>query len=242
MGKIQRLDKILSNSGYGTRKEVKQLVRQGKVTVNGVTAVDSAMHVDPETSIINIEGERLDYREFIYLMMNKPAGVISATFDNKLKTVIDLLPDKYKIFDPFPVGRLDRDTEGLLIITNDGELAHKLLSPKKRVPKTYYAIIDGMVTEKDVRHFSEGVILDDGYKTLPAQLKIIRQGDNSETEIVIYEGKFHQIKRMFEAVGKKVKFLMRISMGNIELDENLQTGEFRELNQEEINMLYQYVK
>ena len=204
MGNFQRLDKILSNSGYGTRKEVKQLVRQCKVTVNGIIAVDSAMHVNPETSVIDVGGERLYYREFIYIMMNKPAGVISATFDDKLKTVIDLLPDKYKTFNPFPVGRLDMDTEGLLIITNDGELAHMLLSPKKRVPKTYYALIDGMATEKDVSDFNEGIILDDGYKTLPAQLKILKQGDISEVEIQIFEGKFHQIKRMFEAVGKRV--------------------------------------
>ncbi|NMB95120.1 MAG: rRNA pseudouridine synthase [Clostridiaceae bacterium] len=242
MGNFQRLDKILSNSGYGTRKEVKQLVRQCKVTVNGIIAVDSAMHVNPETSVIDVGGERLYYREFIYIMMNKPAGVISATFDDKLKTVIDLLPDKYKTFNPFPVGRLDMDTEGLLIITNDGELAHMLLSPKKRVPKTYYALIDGMATEKDVSDFNEGIILDDGYKTLPAQLKILKQGDISEVEIQIFEGKFHQIKRMFEAVGKRVRYLRRISMGNIELDGNLKTGEFRELNKEEINMLYKDVR
>jgi 16S rRNA pseudouridine516 synthase len=242
MGKIQRLDKILANFGYGTRKEVKQLVKQGKIVIDGVTAVDSAMHIDPETSVIEVGGERLNYREFIYIMMNKPAGVISATYDNKLKTVIDLLTDEYKIFNPFPVGRLDIDTEGLLIITNDGELAHMLLSPKKKVPKIYYAIIDGLVTEKDISSFNEGVVLDDGYKTLPAQLKVLKQGDISEIEIEIYEGKFHQIKRMFEAVGKKVKYLRRLSMGNIKLDENLKAGEFRELIQEEIDMLYEYVR
>jgi len=242
MGKVQRLDKILANLGYGTRKEVKKLVKQGNVVVDGVTAVDSGMHVDPESSIIEVDGERVYYREFIYIMMNKPAGVISATFDNRFETVIDLLPDEYKIFDPFPVGRLDIDTEGLLIITNDGELAHMLLSPKNKVPKTYYAVIDGIVTEKDVRSFNEGVVLDDGYKTLPAQLKILKQDIISEVEIEIYEGKFHQIKRMFEAVGKKVKYLKRISMGDVKLDEDLKSGEFRELNQEELDMLYKYVK
>jgi len=174
--------------------------------------------------------------------MNKPAGVISATLDNRYETVIDLLPDEYKTFNLFPVGRLDIDTEGLLIITNDGELAHMLLSPKNQVPKIYYAIVDGVVTEKDVMAFNEGVILDDGYKTLPAKLKILKQGNRSEVEIEIYEGKFHQIKRMFDAVGKKVKYLRRISIANVKLDENLKSGEFRELNQEELDMLYEYVK
>ncbi|HHV96114.1 MAG TPA: rRNA pseudouridine synthase [Clostridiaceae bacterium] len=242
MGKKQRLDKVLANLGYGTRKEVKKLVKQGKIVVDGIKAVDSGMHIDPETSVIEVDGERLYYREFIYIMMNKPAGVISATLDNRYETVIDLLPDEYKTFNLFPVGRLDIDTEGLLIITNDGELAHMLLSPKNQVPKIYYAIVDGVVTEKDVMAFNEGVILDDGYKTLPAKLKILKQGNRSEVEIEIYEGKFHQIKRMFDAVGKKVKYLRRISIANVKLDENLKSGEFRELNQEELDMLYEYVK
>lgn len=236
MAGTQRLDKILSNFGYGTRREVKQLVKQGMVKVDDIPAVDSAMHVNPETSAIEVNGKKLNYREFIYIMMNKPAGVISATFDNKLKTVVDLLPDEYKVFNPFPVGRLDIDTEGLLILTNDGPLAHMLLSPKKSVPKTYYALVDGRVTEEDIKAFNNGVVLDDGYKTLPAQLKILKQGEqgaHSEIEVIIYEGKFHQVKRMFETVGKKVKYLRRMAMGSLVLDENLETGQFRELTEEE---------
>ena len=237
MRDTKRLDKILANFGFGTRKEVKQLIKQGKVVVDGIPATDSAMHINPEISTIEIAGEKLNYREFIYIMMNKPVGVISATFDNKLKTVIDLLPDYYKVFNPFPVGRLDIDTEGLLVLTNDGVLAHMLLSPKKSVPKTYYALIEGIVTEEDIKSFDKGVILDDGYKTLPAQLKILKQGECSEIEVVIYEGKFHQVKRMFEAVGKKVKYLRRIKMSDVELDEKLKMGEFRELTQDELHIL-----
>ena len=221
MRRTKRLDKILSNLGYGTRKEIKQLVRDGAVKVDGKEVNDSGLHVDPNQSVIEINGEVLNYREFIYVMMNKPAGVISATYDSRLKTVVDILPDEFRHFDLFPAGRLDIDTEGLLLMTNDGQLAHELLSPKKHVPKKYYALIAGNVTEEDKRKFSEGVVLDDGYKTLPADMTILRSGERSEVELVICEGKFHQVKRMFEAVGKKVKYLRRIEMGGLKLDESL---------------------
>lgn len=237
MRETERLDKILSNFGYGTRKEVKQLVKSGVIKVNGITAKDSGMHVDPVNDVIEIGDEVLCYRKYIYLMMNKPEGVISATYDNRLRTVVDILPDEYKCFDLFPVGRLDIDTEGLIIMTNDGQLAHELLSPKKHVPKRYYALVAGTVTDQDAAIFKEGVVLDDGYKTLPAHLDIIVSGDRSEIELVIYEGKFHQVKRMFEAVGKKVKYLRRIAMGSLELDESLQPGECRELTEDEVNLL-----
>jgi len=177
------------------------------------------MQVNPKESVIEVAGEILKYREYIYIMMNKPQGVISATYDNRHRTVIDILPDEYKFFNLFPVGRLDIDTEGLLLLTNDGQLAHELLSPRKHVPKKYYALIDGIVTTKDVDVFREGVVLDDGYKTLPSELFILKSDPYSEVEIVIYEGKFHQVKRMFEAVGKKVKYLRRIGMGKLKLDE-----------------------
>ncbi len=237
MGTTQRLDKILSNSGYGTRKEAGQLIRSGNVTVDGVTVKDRGMHVDPESSVIEVCGERLKYRKFIYLMMNKPQGVISATTDNRHETAVDILPDEYRGFNLFPAGRLDIDTEGLLLMTNDGQLAHDLLSPKRNVPKTYYALVRGVVTREDVERFREGVTLDDGYRTLPAELEIIRQGSDSEVELTIYEGKFHQVKRMFEAVGKKVKYLKRLRIGNLVLDENLEPGECRELTMEELDML-----
>jgi 16S rRNA pseudouridine516 synthase len=233
----QRVDKVLSNLGIGTRKEIKRLVKDGAVKVDGVVVTDSGMHINPKDSLIEVSGELLKYREFIYLMLNKPQGVISATYDARLKTVIDILPDEYKSFGLFPVGRLDIDTEGLLVLTNNGQLAHELLSPKKHVPKRYYAVIEGVVDEKEQEAFGKGVILDDGYKTLPAELFIIKSANFSEVELVIYEGKFHQVKRMFESVGKKVKYLKRIEMGRLRLDEALELGECRELTNGEVSLL-----
>jgi len=191
MRSTQRLDKILSNFGFGTRKEIKKAIKDGRVTVNGKTATDGSVHVDPETSVIEIDGTVLNYRKFMYLMMNKPAGVISATFDARMKTVLDIIPEEYKCFRLFPAGRLDIDTEGLLLLTNDGLLAHEILSPKKHVPKKYYALVEGYVGDEEKEAFKEGVILDDGYKTLPADLEVIRQGVRSETLLTIHEGKFH---------------------------------------------------
>jgi 16S rRNA pseudouridine516 synthase len=242
MRETKRVDWILSNFGFGTRREIKQMVKNGEVKVDGEVIKDSGMHVDPKTSKIEISGQTLNYRQFIYIMMNKPAGVISATFDNKHETVVDLLPEEYKCFDPFPVGRLDIDTEGLMLLTNDGQLAHEILSPKKHVPKRYFANIEGEVTSEDVIKFEEGLILEDGYKTLPAELYIIEQGESSCVEVVIYEGKFHQVKRMFEAVGKKVKYLKRVTMGNLVLDESLGLGECRELMEEELSSLINLVR
>ncbi|WP_397539660.1 pseudouridine synthase [Rummeliibacillus pycnus] len=229
-----RLDKLLSNMGYGSRKEVKQLLKMKAVSVDGVIVKDVSLHVDPEKQNVTVLGERVHYQEFIYLMMNKPAGVISATEDLHDQTVIDLLDPFHAHFEPFPVGRLDKDTEGFLLITNDGVLAHNLLSPKKHVPKVYYAKIDGRVTEEDIEAFNHGVILDDGYHTKPGKLTILKSGETSEIELMISEGKFHQVKRMFESVGKKVTYLKRLSMGNLQLDENLKLGEYRELSSNEI--------
>jgi 16S rRNA pseudouridine516 synthase len=234
-----RLDKLLSNMGYGTRKEVKQLMKKGAVRVNEETVKDAALHVDTVKDEITILGERVVYKEFMYLMMNKPQGVISATEDKRDQTVIDLLDTEYNIFEMFPVGRLDKDTEGFLLLTNDGKLAHNLLSPKKGVPKTYYAHIEGIVTEEDTMRFSEGVILDDGYETKPGQLRILKSADISEIELTITEGKFHQVKRMFEAVGKQVVYLKRLSMGPLSLDESLELGSYRELTEEELQQLMQ---
>lgn len=232
-----RLDKLLANMGYGTRKEVKQLLKQKGVTVDGEVVKDSSMHVDPDKQEVSVFGERVEYMEFIYLMMHKPPGVISATEDNVDQTVIDLLDPLAQHFKPFPVGRLDKDTEGLLLITNDGQLAHNLLSPKKHVPKTYYAKIDGIVTNADIEAFKQGVELDDGYVTKPGELVIISSGHMSEIELTIQEGKFHQVKRMFESVGKKVTYLKRLSMGSLKLDELLAPGDYRELTQEELEGL-----
>ncbi|MEK9199168.1 pseudouridine synthase [Lysinibacillus halotolerans] len=232
-----RLDKLLSNMGFGTRKEVKQLLKQKGVTVDGVTVKDASMHVDPDNQDVSVYGERVQYTEFIYIMMHKPPGVISATEDVAEKTVIDLLDPFARHFKPFPVGRLDKDTEGLLLITNDGQLAHNLLSPKKHVQKTYYAKIEGVVTEEDVVAFQQGVELDDGYVTKPGKLVILSSGEKSEIELTIQEGKFHQVKRMFESVGKKVTYLKRLSMGSLMLDEQLKLGEYRELTENELETL-----
>lgn len=235
---MERIDKILSNLGYGTRKDLKKIVKNGMVQVNGITIKDSAMKVDPEKDKIVINGEEILYREFIYLMMNKPAGVISATFDNKDETVIDLLEVEHQVFEPFPVGRLDKDTVGLLLLTNDGDLNHRLISPKWKVDKVYFAKIDQKVTQEDIEKFKHGITLDDGYRCKEAILEIQKASEEgSEIVLTIQEGKFHQVKRMFEAVGKKVTYLKRIEFGTLPLDEDLEEGEYRELTEEEITIL-----
>lgn len=231
---------MLANLGYGSRKEVKQLLKSGAVKIDDVIVKDAKQHVDTNKQTVTLNGEVIEYKEFIYLMMNKPQGVLSATEDSAAETVIDLLELEDQVYEPFPVGRLDKDTEGLLLITNDGQLAHRLLSPKKHVPKTYFAVIDQEVTEDDVKAFAEGVTLDDGYETKPGELKILKSGLRSDIELTITEGKFHQVKRMFEAVGKKVVYLKRISMGPLPLDETLELGEYRELTEEEVEMLKEY--
>jgi 16S rRNA pseudouridine516 synthase len=233
----QRLDKVLAHIGIGSRKEIKKLCKDGRVKVNGEFVKDSGLIVHPYQDTFEVDGEEVRYREFIYLMMNKPQGVISATEDLRTETVVDLLEPEDQVFEPSPVGRLDKDTEGLLLLTNDGQLAHQLLSPKKHVPKTYYAKIDGIVSEQDIEAFREGVVLEDGYKTMPGELIILHAAEESEIELTIYEGKFHQVKRMFEAVGKRVTYLKRISMGPLPLDESLKPGEYRELTDEEVQML-----
>ncbi len=235
--KTMRLDKVLAHLGYGSRKEIKKMVKDRIIYVNGALVKDASQHVQPDIDIITVKGEPIDYKEFIYLMLNKPAGVISATEDQDAETVIDLLEHKYQSFHPFPVGRLDKDTEGLLIITNDGKLSHSLLSPKKHVPKTYYARVAGKVTAEDIKIFSEGVVLEDGYTTLPSHLKILQSDNISEIELTIYEGKYHQVKRMFLAVGKEVLYLKRIKMGKLELDPNLPLGQYRSLEPQELEIL-----
>ncbi|TAH63868.1 MAG: rRNA pseudouridine synthase [Gottschalkiaceae bacterium] len=237
MSKSERLDKILANLGYGSRKDIKGLARAGTVKVNGETIRDSSIKINPYTSKIEIDDEIVEYREFIYLMMNKPKGYISSTDDFRDKTVIDLISDEYKVFNPFPVGRLDKDTEGLMILSNDGQLSHRVLTPKNRIEKLYYAEIEGTVTEEDKLSFQEGIVLDDGYKTLPSKLDILTVGHISKVYVTIEEGKFHQIKRMFLALGKRVAYLKRIAIGGLKLDESLELGEYRELTQEEIILL-----
>lgn len=238
---MERLDKIISNLGYGSRKEIKALVKKGLVKVDGEIVKDNGLLIDPEKSVININGEDLFYREYIYLMMNKPDGVISATYDNREETVIDLLEVEHQVFDPFPVGRLDKDTVGLLLLTNDGELNHRLISPKWHVDKVYYAKIDKAVDEKDVEAFKNGITLDDGYKCKEGKLEIISSSDEgSEVMVTIQEGKYHQVKRMFEALGKTVVYLKRTEFGGLPLDQDLEGGEYRELTEDELALLKSY--
>ena len=214
---MERLDKVLSNLGYGTRKEIKQVVRKGLIEVNGEIVKDNGMQIDPEVDKVLVNGEEIFYRKYIYLMMNKPDGVISATFDNRDETVIDLLEIEHQVFEPFPVGRLDKDTVGLLLLTNDGELNHRLISPKWKVDKVYYAKIDKKVTEADIKKFKNGITLDDGYTCKEAKLEILESSDSgSEVMITIQEGKFHQVKRMFEAVDKSVVYLKRVEFGTLQ--------------------------
>ncbi|MBQ9756812.1 MAG: rRNA pseudouridine synthase [Clostridia bacterium] len=232
-----RLDRFLAECGLGTRNEVKKIIRSGAVTLNGQVTKSADAAVVPTTDSVAVLGREMIYREFIYLMLNKPGGYISATRDGKTPTVLDLLPDEYRHFEPFPVGRLDIDTEGLLILTNDGDLAHRLLSPKKHVPKTYIAQIEKPVKTEDVDAFSRGVVLDDGYKTLPAKLASLSDTEPYFAEVVISEGKFHQVKRMFEAAGNKVLYLKRTKMNYLALDEKLELGHIRELTDAELELL-----
>ena len=237
MGKKMRVDKLLSNVGVASRAELKKYCKQGLISVNGKVINTPGVQVDSESDDVRFNGEKIVYREFVYIMLNKPDGYISATYDKYDPIVLDLIDQSYLVFEPFPVGRLDKDTEGLLVLTNDGQLAHRVLSPKKHVPKTYYAKIQGKVTEEDILAFEKGVILDDGYETMPSQLKILKSDDMSEIELTIHEGKFHQVKRMFESVGKKVVYLKRLSMGKLKLDESLKLGEYRELTEEEVKLI-----
>lgn len=238
MTKAIRLDKLLGNMGYGSRKELKGILRAGDVTVNGQVEKNPAAKILPSQDQVRFLGEEVLYREFIYLMMNKPKGVISATEDDFHRTVIDLLEEEDRVFCPYPVGRLDIDTMGLLLITNDGELTHNLLSPKKGVPKTYYAEVTGELTEADVCEFEVGIYLEpEDYTTLPARLQILELSEGSKALVTIQEGKYHQVKRMFEKVGKKVLELKRLSMGSLELDPGLMPGEYRELTEQELRQL-----
>ena len=238
MKALERIDKILSNLGYGSRKEIKTIVRKGMVEIDGETVKDSSMQIDPEKCKIVVNGQKVTYKKYIYLMMNKPDGVVSATYDNYDETVVDLLHPDHSVFNPFPVGRLDKDTVGLLLLTNDGELNHRLIAPKWHVDKVYYAEIDKKVELSDVEAFNKGIILDDEYKCLPAKLHILESlSEGSKVEVTLQEGKFHQVKRMFESLGKKVTYLKRIRFASLDLDENLQEGEYRELTEEEVNII-----
>lgn len=228
-----RLDKWLANSGIGTRNEVKKIVKAARVSVNGHVATDPGQHVTPGEDTVLFDGEEISYEPFVYFMMYKPLGVLSATEDKYDPVVTGLLTPEDSRFSVFPVGRLDKDAEGLLLLTNDGQLSHQLLSPKKHVPKRYLVHVEGVLTHADVQAIKAGVVLEDGYAAMPGQLTIKTSDHTSTAEITIYEGKFHQVKRMFEALGKHVVFLKRLQMGGLLLDEMLEQGEYRPLSPEE---------
>lgn len=230
---MERIDKILSNSGFGTRKEVKKLVKCGMVKADGVVINSSDVKVDPDNTVITVNDKRLNYREFIYLMLNKPDGYVSATEDNVYPVVTELIPGEYAHFGAFPAGRLDVDTEGLLILTNDGKFAHNITSPKRHVQKKYFVVPARPVTQQDIKEFASGMNLGD-FTAMPSVLEENEDG----CVVTIYEGKFHQVKRMFEKTGNKVMFLKRIQIGGLKLDENLNPGEIRELTKGEIDSIW----
>ena len=233
----QRLDKIIASTGKFSRREVKLLVRQGRVLVDGAPARSGEDKLDPQAVEITVNGETLCYRKFTWVMLNKPAGYLSATEDGRGPTVLDLLPPELKKQGLFPVGRLDKDTEGLLLLTNEGGLAHDLLSPRHHVDKVYYTRVAGRLTEADCQTFASGMTLDDGLVCQPAGLKILRAGQESEAHVTLREGKFHQVKRMLAFLGKPVLYLERIQMGNLTLDPALARGEFRLLTESEEKLL-----
>lgn len=233
----ERLDKIVASTGKWSRREAKELARRGLVTVNGAAVRSVEEKFDPEAAEISVNGEALSYRRYTWIMLNKPAGYLSATEDGREKTVLDLLPRELGRRELFPVGRLDKDTEGLLLLSNEGSLAHALLSPKRHVDKTYYARTAGRLTEEDCRAFAAGMVLEDGLRCLPAVLEILSSGEGSEARVTLREGKFHQVKRMLAARGKPVAYLERIRMGSVVLDPDLSRGAFRFLTEEEIASL-----
>lgn len=231
-----RIDKYLADMGCGTRSGLKKDIRSGNVSVNGITVKSPERKIDLEADEVEFRGKSVTYEKYEYYMLNKPAGVISATSDRYEQTVTSLIRDSARK-DLFPVGRLDKDTEGLLLITNDGDLAHRLLSPKKHVDKVYFARIDGRVTQEDAELFARGLDIGDRRKTLPADLHICISGEISEITLTIREGRFHQVKRMFQSVGKKVIYLKRLQMGSLCLDESLSPGEYRRLTEKEVKEL-----
>lgn len=238
---LLRLDKYLCDMQAGTRSQIKEIVRKGRVQVNGLVIKKPETKIDTDTDKVIVDGRQIGYVEFEYFMLNKPAGVLSAARDKKQKTVLDLIDDNSRK-DLFPVGRLDKDTEGLLLITNDGALSHELLTPKKHVDKVYFANVRGQMTQKEVKLFAHGLVIDEDFTALPAKLVVLdydSENDISSIEVTIHEGKFHQVKKMFLAVSSEVLYLKRLSMGPLQLDKSLQTGEYRKLTDAEILQLKQ---
>lgn len=234
--KKMRLDKYLVHVGIGSRSEVQKLIKQKKVQVNGTVAPKAEVSFVPEETEVKVSGELIVYKPFYHFIMNKPAGVITATEDPVHETVLDLMERVDQNKGVAPVGRLDKDTEGLLVLTSDGKLNHQLLSPKKHVDKVYFARIQGCVDTSDIKAFEDGITIG-GYTCMPAQLEILKAGEESEVHITIKEGKFHQIKRMMHAVGKEVIYLERIQMGALKLPIDIPRGSYRSLTEDELKAL-----
>lgn len=234
---LERLDKLLASTGHWSRREVKDLVRQGRVLADGRPAARPEDKFDPERVRLSVDGREVDCAPFVYLMLHKPAGLLSATEDRNQKTVLDLLPEHLRRRGLFPVGRLDKDTEGLLLLTNDGPLAHRLLAPRNHVDKTYFVRVDGELDGADAAAFAAGMMLEDGLACLPAGLEVLEQPDTAL--VTLHEGKYHQIKRMLAARGKPVVYLKRLTMGPLMLDPALERGEWRPLSAEEVAALRQ---
>lgn len=235
---MERLDKILSSQEICSRKEVKAFIKNQRIKINGEAARRSDMKIDPENDIIEIDGEILNYQRFVYIMMNKPKGVLSASNDRNAETVIDLLPSEMKRKNLFPAGRLDKDTTGLLIITDDGEFAHNFLSPKKHVWKLYNALLDGEISDNKKKILENGIVLSDGTEFKPARVYINDENNRRNIEIEICEGKFHQVKKMFNFIGLNVVELRRLRIGSLFLDENLNEGESKYLTEFEISSIF----
>lgn len=235
---MERIDKIIASQGKYSRSEVKKLIKGGRVTLDGIAVRSSDIKADPHSSKIAVDGKVISYKKHIYIMLNKPQGVVSATDDKEHKTVIDLVPEELKRDGLFPAGRLDADTVGFVLITDDGDFAHEILSPKNHIMKTYHATLQRPVTEDDIQAFKSGVKLKDGTLCLEAQVRSLSD-DVPGAEIKICEGKYHQVKRMFAASGNKVIFLKRVKMGGLSLDENLKEGQCREITPEELELIKQ---
>ena len=232
-----RLDKFFSSQNLATRKEVKELLKQGAILVNGQTGNKAEDKIDPEKDEICLNGTPVNYKKYLYLMMNKPQGVVSATNDRSQTTVLDLVPPE--LFRPglFPAGRLDKDTTGFLLLTDDGEFAHRILSPKKHIAKTYHALLSAPLSEEQMKSFENGLVLKDGFQCLPARITPIGEGRTPLVEIVLWEGKYHQIKRMIGALGEKVLALKRVKMGSLPLDPDLQPGQCREILHKDVEKI-----
>ena len=226
-----RLDKLLSECGVASRKEIRQLIRSGRVSVDGAAAASPEMKLDPYKALVCLDGTKIEYAKYHYYMMNKPAGVLSATDDGRQKTVLDLVTPEMRKIGLFPVGRLDKDTTGLLLLTNDGEFAHRVISPRSGIVKVYHARTEAPVDEADITAFKEGLTLGDGIKCLPAGLKLLPDGS---CLVEVMEGKYHQVKRMLSSRGKPVTELKRLSIGGLKLDKALLPGSFRALEENEL--------